>query len=233
MLVGSCGLQGCGNTEQRVRMVLSSTVQSCHFENSYLSGFQKNADIYKLNWQPVYVVIEAGIGDKIPEHFSYNIYGQQFVWTRNGAPAEEGELYFQNEKLHHHDWDIATWVRYLNWRWSCKEVPNKTRATYLRQCTSINPVLWVRSVVDQTSRMLSMPSSLLSGVNVVVDLIQLSCWKMWCQVAVTRIELSMDSSYSADAGVMSHGIIKWHGVVKHHVKQWCHEAPHQQQEIIF
>jgi hypothetical protein len=60
-------------------MVLSSTVQSCHFENSYLSGFQKNADIYKLNWQPVYVVIEAGIGDKIPEHFSYNIYGQQFV----------------------------------------------------------------------------------------------------------------------------------------------------------
>ena len=116
--------------------------------------------------------------------------------------------------------------------WSCKEIPDKTRATYLRQCTSTDPVLRVRRVVGQTSRILSLPSSVRS-VNVVVDLTPLSCWKRQCQAAVARIELVLtDSSYSADAGVESHCIVEWHGVVKHPVKQRCHEAPHQQQELI-
>jgi hypothetical protein len=67
---------------------------------------KKIADIYKLHWRPVYVMMEEGVGDEIPEHLTTAIVNN---------PFERGtENLFQNEKLHHHDRVIATWARYVS-----------------------------------------------------------------------------------------------------------------------
>jgi hypothetical protein len=68
---------------------------------------KKIADMYKLHWQPVYVMMEEGIGDKIPEHSTTAIVNN--LYERGTEYLQRRVSYiFQNEKLHHHDWVIAT-----------------------------------------------------------------------------------------------------------------------------
>jgi hypothetical protein len=73
----------------------------------------KIADIYKLHWRPVYVMMEEGIGDEIPEPLTTAIVNN--LYERGTEYLQRRVSYiFQNEKLHHHDWVIATWARYLS-----------------------------------------------------------------------------------------------------------------------
>lgn len=73
---------------------------------------KKIADIYKLHWRPVYLMMELGIGE-IPEQLTAAIVNNLDERGTEHLQARVSYI-FQNEKLHHHDWVIATWARYLS-----------------------------------------------------------------------------------------------------------------------
>ena len=130
MLVGSCGLQGCQHTEQRVRMsVLNNAIKL--FRKFLPARLPKKiADIYKLHWQPVYVMMEEGIGDEVPGHLTTAIVNNLFEQGTEYLQRRVSYI-FQNEKLHHHDWVIATWARYLS----------RTRQEQLTCANALQPTL--------------------------------------------------------------------------------------------
>jgi hypothetical protein len=73
---------------------------------------RKLAEDYKLHWRPVFATMEKGLGD-IPEVLTpamvnslYDL-GTEYLRTRVS-------YVFTNEKLHHNDWVIATWAKYLS-----------------------------------------------------------------------------------------------------------------------
>ncbi len=74
---------------------------------------KKIADIYKLHWRPVYVMMEEGIGNEIPEHLTTAIVNNLYERGTEHLQRRVSSI-FQNEKFHHHDWVIATWARYLS-----------------------------------------------------------------------------------------------------------------------
>ena len=73
---------------------------------------KKIAEAYKLHWRPVYGMMEKGVG-VIPEELTpeivNNLYdlGTEYLRTRVS-------YVFTNDKLHHNDWVIATWAKYLS-----------------------------------------------------------------------------------------------------------------------
>jgi hypothetical protein len=82
----------------------------CKFLPSRLPN--RIADIYKLHWRPVYQMMEEGIGP-IPEHLTTKIVNH--LYERGTEHLCRRVSYgFQNDKLCHHDWVIATWARYLS-----------------------------------------------------------------------------------------------------------------------
>ena len=73
---------------------------------------KKIADIYKLHWRPVYLMMEEGAG-KIPEHLTTAIVNS--LYERGTEHLQTRVSYiFQNVKLNHQNWVIATWARYLS-----------------------------------------------------------------------------------------------------------------------
>jgi hypothetical protein len=72
---------------------------------------KKLAEIFKLHWRPVYLMMEKGMGE-IPEVLTpeivNNLYdlGTEYLKTRV-------RYVFTNDKLHHNEWVIATWAKYL------------------------------------------------------------------------------------------------------------------------
>jgi hypothetical protein len=73
---------------------------------------RKLAEDYKLHWRPLYSMMEKGFGN-IPEVLTPTIVndlydlGTQHLRTRVS-------YVFTNEKLHHNDWVISTWAKYLS-----------------------------------------------------------------------------------------------------------------------
>jgi hypothetical protein len=62
--------------------------------------------------QPVYQLMEEGIGP-IPEHLTTEIVDHLYeIGTEH--LCRRVSYVFQNDKLCHHDWVIATWARYLS-----------------------------------------------------------------------------------------------------------------------
>jgi hypothetical protein len=73
---------------------------------------KKLAEVYKLHWRPLFAMTEKGVG-KIPELLTaeivnnlYNL-GTEYLKTRVS-------YVFENDKLHHNNWVIATWAKYLS-----------------------------------------------------------------------------------------------------------------------
>jgi hypothetical protein len=68
--------------------------------------------VYKLHWRPVFAMTQVGVG-QIPENltpeFVDNLYerGTECLQTRVS-------YIFSNNRLHHNDWVVATWAKYLS-----------------------------------------------------------------------------------------------------------------------
>ena len=58
-------------------------------------------------------MMEEGMGNKIPEHLTRAIVNNMYEQGTEHLRRRVSYI-FQNEKLHHHDWVIATWARYLS-----------------------------------------------------------------------------------------------------------------------
>ena len=73
---------------------------------------KKLAEVYKLHWRPLFGMMEKGVGE-IPELLTAEIVnslydlGTEYLKTRVS-------YVFQNDKLRHNDWMIATWAKYLS-----------------------------------------------------------------------------------------------------------------------
>jgi hypothetical protein len=62
------------------------------------------ADIYKLHWRSVYLMMEEGIGP-IPDHLTTKIVNN--LYYRGTEHLRRRVSYgFQNDKLRHHDWVV-------------------------------------------------------------------------------------------------------------------------------
>jgi hypothetical protein len=89
---------------------------------------KKLAEIFKLHWRPVYLMMEKGMGE-IPEVLTpeivNNLYdlGTEYLKTRV-------RYVFTNDKLHHNEWVIATWAKYLTRSMIEKRAQTRTRRTY-------------------------------------------------------------------------------------------------------
>ncbi len=89
---------------------------------------KKLAKIFKLHWRPVYLMMKKGMG-KIPEVLTpeivNNLYdlGTEHLRTR-------ARYVFTNNKLHHNEWVIATWGKYLTMSMIEKRAQTRTRRTY-------------------------------------------------------------------------------------------------------
>ncbi|KAI2492163.1 hypothetical protein MHU86_22390 [Fragilaria crotonensis] len=70
------------------------------------------SNVYKLHWRPVFAMMEEGVG-QIPENLKPeivdNLYerGTEYLQTRVS-------YIFVNNRLHHNDWVVATWAKYLS-----------------------------------------------------------------------------------------------------------------------
>jgi hypothetical protein len=68
--------------------------------------------VYKLHWRPVFSKMEEGIG-VIPDNLTPEIVnalyerGTEYLQTRVS-------YVFSNNRMHHNDWVIATWAKYLS-----------------------------------------------------------------------------------------------------------------------
>ena len=72
----------------------------------------KIADAYKIHWKPLFSMMEAGIG-KIPPNLTPEIVND--LYDRGTAYLQTRVSYvFTNEKLHHNDWVVATWAKYIS-----------------------------------------------------------------------------------------------------------------------
>jgi hypothetical protein len=73
---------------------------------------RKLAEVYKLHWRPLFAMMEKGVGE-IPELLTAeivnNLYdlGSEYLKSR-------ASYVFQNVKLRHNDWVVATWAKYLS-----------------------------------------------------------------------------------------------------------------------
>ena len=96
---------------------------------------RKLAEDYKLHWRPVFATMEKGLGD-IPEVLTpaivNNLYdlGTEYLRTRVS-------YVFTNQKLHHNDWVIATWAKYLSRSRIQKKGTDEDKA-YLPVATYLN-----------------------------------------------------------------------------------------------
>ena len=102
---------------------------------------KKIAEAYKLHWRPVYGMMEKARVSDMPEELTpeivNNLYdlGTEYLRTRVS-------YIFTNEKLHHNDWVIATWAKYLSRSTIMKKGTEEDKqhlpvATYLNQPRAI------------------------------------------------------------------------------------------------
>jgi hypothetical protein len=72
---------------------------------------QKIAEVYKLHWKPVFTMMEKGVG-VLPTEFTIEVVdqlydlGTEFLKTRVS-------YVFDNPRMHHNDWTMATWAKYV------------------------------------------------------------------------------------------------------------------------
>jgi hypothetical protein len=70
------------------------------------------SDVYKLHWRPVFAMMEEGIG-QIPENLTPEIVDD--LYERGTGYLQTRVSYvFENERLHHNTWVVATWAKYLS-----------------------------------------------------------------------------------------------------------------------
>ena len=90
---------------------------------------KKLAEVYKLHWRPLFAMMEKGVGE-IPELLTAeivnNLYdlGTEYLKTRVS-------YVFENDKLRHNNWVIATWAKYLSGSVIIKREQTTTSDTYL------------------------------------------------------------------------------------------------------
>ncbi len=86
------------------------------------------SDVYKLHWRPVFAMMQEGVG-QIPENLTPeivdNLYerGTEYLQTRVS-------YIFANNRLHHNDWVVATWAKYLSRSVILQKAAMPTGATY-------------------------------------------------------------------------------------------------------
>ena len=73
---------------------------------------KKLAEIIKLHWRPVYLMMEKGMGE-IPEVLTPEIVNNLFNLGTDYLRRRVSYV-FTNDKLRHNDWVIATWAKYLS-----------------------------------------------------------------------------------------------------------------------
>jgi hypothetical protein len=73
---------------------------------------KKIADVYKIHWRPVFAMMEAGIGD-IPQNLTPDIVNELYERGTDYLKTRVSYV-FSNDKLHHDDWVVATWAKYLS-----------------------------------------------------------------------------------------------------------------------
>ena len=72
----------------------------------------KIADVYKIHWKPLFSMMEAGLGE-IPPNLTPEIVND--LYDRGTEYLQTRVSYvFTNEKLHHNDWVVATWAKYIS-----------------------------------------------------------------------------------------------------------------------
>ena len=92
---------------------------------------KKLAEIFKLHWRPVYLMMEKGMGE-IPEVLTPEIVNNLFNLGTDYLRRRVSYV-FTNDKLRHNDWVIATWAKYLSRSMIEKKEQTRTRLTYLLQ----------------------------------------------------------------------------------------------------
>ena len=121
-------------------MIQNKVKQFCNFLPARLP--EKLAEIFKLHWRPVYLMMEKGVGE-IPDVLTPEIVNNLYNLGTDYLPRRVSYV-FTKEKLHHNDWLIATWEKYL----SRSMIENKgteedraflPAATYLNQPRAAGP----------------------------------------------------------------------------------------------
>ena len=73
---------------------------------------KKASDVFKIHWRPVFTMMEAGVGE-IPENLTPEIVND--LYERGTEYLKTRVSYvFNNGRLHHNDWVVATWATYLS-----------------------------------------------------------------------------------------------------------------------
>jgi hypothetical protein len=73
---------------------------------------KKVSDVFKLHWRPLFSMMEEGIGC-IPENLTPKIVDDLYEIATEYLQTRVSYI-FGNNRLHHNDWVVATWAKYLS-----------------------------------------------------------------------------------------------------------------------